>query len=307
MIKSFIPEKIYEVILYIRFSEANYKESIANIFRQIDNFDLLLDYNQSNRLKNDDFLGERIQINKIISEQDLQDILSDISNLYISSPIQNIDSFYKLLNLLKNNNLYTELLNLLFFDAVSIIKQKSPKKIFKTNENTFDNNIPDRIISTHYKLLFEDINSILSKNNHDDNFTNFKYLRQLEIIEEVYDLMNINKIDLAYDKFMRIVTIVQIIPAEIENFINSVYKKMNKHLLSIYPDICYVYFYLIKNKILGLNNGRINNRDFIEINKQLLSNLFNLISYLSSLKSDGVYTEKYLALMKEINEFNHQI
>ena len=99
----------------------------------------------------------------------------------------------------------------------------------------------------------------------------------------------------------------QIIPAEIENFINSIYKKMNKHLLSIYPDICYVYFYLIKNKILGLNNGRINNRDFIEMNKQLLSNLFNLISYLSSLKSDGVYTEKYLALMKEINEFNHQI
>ena len=179
--------------------------------------------------------------------------------------------------------------------------------IFKNNENTFDNNIPDRIISTHYKLLFEDINSILSKNNHDDNFTNFKYLRQLEIIEEVYDLININQIDLAYDKFMRIVTIVQIIPAEIENFINSIYKKMNKHLLSIYPDICYVYFYLIKNKILGLNNGRINNRDFIEMNKQLLSNLFNLISYLSSLKSDGVYTEKYLALMKEINEFNHQI
>ena len=307
MIKSFIPEKVYEVILYIRFSEANYKESIANIFRQIDNFDLLLNYNQSNRLKNEDILDERIQINKIISEEDLKDILSDISNLYISSPIQNIDSFYKLLNLLKNNNLYTELLNLLFFDAVSIIKQKSPKKIFKTNENTFDNNIPDRIISTHYKLLFEDINSILSKNNHDDNFTNFKYLRQLEIIEEVYDLININKIDLAYDKFMRIVTIVQIIPAEIENFINSVYKKMNKHLLSIYPDICYVYFYLIKNKILGLNNGRINNRDFIEMNKQLLSNLFNLISYLSSLKSDGVYTEKYLALMKEINEFNHQI
>ena len=44
MIKSFIPEKVYEVILYIRFSEANYKESIANIFRQIDNFDLLLNY-----------------------------------------------------------------------------------------------------------------------------------------------------------------------------------------------------------------------------------------------------------------------
>ena len=101
MIKSFIPEKVYEVILYIRFCEANYKESIANIFRQIDNFDLLLNYKQNNRLKNEDILDERIQINKIISEGDLKDILSDISNLYISSPIQNIDSFYKLLNLLK--------------------------------------------------------------------------------------------------------------------------------------------------------------------------------------------------------------
>jgi len=309
MIKTFIPEKLYEVILYIRFSEINYTESIANIFRQIDNFDLLLDYNQSNRLKNDDFLGERIQINKIISEQDLQDILSDISNLYTSSPIQNIDSFYKLLNLLKNNRLYSELLNLLIFDAVSIIKQKSPQKIFYNNENRFDNNLPDRIISTNYKLLFEDINSILSKNNlyNNENFSNFKYLRQLETIEEVYDLININQDDLAYDKFMRIVTIVQIIPTEIENFINSVYKKMNKHLLSLYPDICYVYFYLLKNKILGLNNGKNNNREFIEMNKQLLNDLFNLISYLSSLKSDGVYTEKYNSLMNEINEFNHQI
>jgi hypothetical protein len=259
MIKSFIPEKLYEVILYIRFSESNYKESIANIFRQIDNFDLLLNYNQNNRLKNDDLLDERIQINKIISEEDLKDILSDISNLYTSSSIQNIDSFYKLLNLLKNNGLYSELLNLLIFDAVSIIKQKSPQKIFNNNENKFDNNLPDRIISTNYKLLFEDINSMLSKNNKDENFFNFKYLRQLEIIEEVYDLININQIDLAYDKFMRIVTIVQIIPNDIENFINSVYKKMNKYLISIYPDICYVYFYLIKNKILGLNNGRINN------------------------------------------------
>ena len=106
---------------------------------------------------------------------------------------------------------------------------------------------------------------------------------------------------------MRIVTIVQIIPTEIENFINSVYKKMNKHLLSLYPDICYVYFYLLKNKILGLNNGKNNNREFIEMNKQLLNDLFNLISYLSSLKSDGVYTEKYNSLMNEINEFNHQI
>ena len=43
------------------------------------------------------------------------------------------------------------------------------------------------------------------------------------------------------------------------------------------------------------------------MNKQLLSNLFNLVSYLSSFKSDGIYTEKYLSLMKEINEFNHQI
>ena len=307
MIKSFIPEKLYEVILYIRFSESNYKESIANIFRQIDNFDLLLNYNQNYRLKNDDLLDERIQINKIISEEDLKDILSDISNLYTSSSIQNIDSFYKLLNLLKNNGLYSELLNLLIFDAVSIIKQKSPQKIFNNNENKFDNNLPDRIISTNYKLLFEDINSMLSKNNKDENFFNFKYLRQLEIIEEVYDLININQIDLAYDKFMRIVTIVQIIPTDIENFINSVYKKMNKYLISIYPDICYVYFYLIKNKILGLNNGKINNRDFIEMNKQLLSNLFNLVSYLSSFKSDGIYTEKYLSLMKEINEFNHQI
>ena len=101
MIKTFIPEKLYEVILYIRFSEINYTESIANIFRQIDNFDLLLNYKQNNRLKNEDILDERIQINKIISEGDLKDILSDISNLYISSPIQNIDSFYKLLNLLK--------------------------------------------------------------------------------------------------------------------------------------------------------------------------------------------------------------
>ena len=51
----------------------------------------------------------------------------------------------------------------------------------------------------------------------------------------------------------------------------------------------------------------MNNREFIEMNKQLLNDLFNLISYLSSLKSDGVYTEKYNSLMNEINEFNHQI
>ena len=308
MIKSFIPEKLNEVILYIRFSEDNYNESIATIFRQVDNFDLLLNYNQNNRLKNEENLGDRLSINQIISELDIQDILSDISKLYISSPIQNYDSFYKLLTLLKNHGLYSQLLNLLIFDAVTIIKEKSPKKIFNFNEEKYEN-LPQRIISTNYKILFEDINSLLSKNGEfkSENFKNFKYLRQLETIEEVYDLINANQDEWAYEKFMRIVTIVQINPIEIDNFVNSVYKKMNEHLLSIYPDICFVYCYLLKGKIFSLNNGKINNRELIETNKQLLSDLFNLISRLSSLKINGKYTEKYISLMNDINSFNHQI
>ena len=64
--------------MYIRFSEDNYNESIATIFRQVDNFDLLLNYNQNNRLKNEENLGDRLSINQIISELDFQDILSDI-------------------------------------------------------------------------------------------------------------------------------------------------------------------------------------------------------------------------------------
>ena len=48
-------------------------------------------------------------------------------------------------------------------------------------------------------------------------------------------------------------------------------------------------------------------KKLLKKNRQLLSDLFNLVNRLSLLKINGKFTEKYISLMNNINAFNHQI
>lgn len=312
VIQNYINNYLYEVLLYLRYSDVNYKESIADILRQTDSYYILLDNSGINPNGNFSKEDATIPIWKIFSDDDIEEILQNIANKFPVSPIKNGIAFSQLLSLLKKYKLFTELLNLLFFDICDILRQKTPSVLYNSfiHGNKSGEMLPEHIITTTYKILFEDINSELTETD-ENNFKMFKYMRQLESVEEVYDLINSGREDQAYDKFFRMVTMVQVDNAD--EFINYYYKEMNPYLQDIFVDVCYLYFFLIKDQILNLKaniKGMIKKGksiDELNFNIKLMNKLQDLIEKLSKMKINTKYNEKYNNMIIEINSFTTQL
>ena len=251
---------------------------------------------------------------QIFSNEDIYEILRNIAVKFPMNPVMNDRvSFNQLLILLKRFRLYTELLNLLFLDIYQILRNKTPEEVYNPmiHGKRVQGIYEEHIITSTYKTTFDEINSSLSEENDNHDFYMFKFMRQLESVEEVYDLITGNRKAEAYDKFMRMVTMAQV--DNIEEFINYSYKEMNGTLQDIFVDVCYLYFFLMKNRLSYLKNNlkggfnRERNEDEMNYIKKNINNLLDLIEKLSMMKMNLKYHEKYELIMNEINGFTTMI
>ncbi len=97
-----------------------------------------------------------------------------------------------------------ELLNLITSDYIETLHMKIPKKIYNREIHTSPPSKihTDTLLSTKLRDKYADIINDIQNNivNYDNNFkTNFKFLRQLDNIEEIYDLINNNQDSRALD------------------------------------------------------------------------------------------------------------
>lgn len=314
VIQNYASNHLYEVLLYIRFGDVKYRESIAELIRQQNAYYIL--YENIISFTNNSFQREEniIPLMQIFSNEDIYEILRNIAVKFPMNPVMNDRvSFNQLLILLKRFRLYTELLNLLFLDIYQILRNKTPEEVYNPmiHGKRVQGIYEEHIITSTYKTTFDEINSSLSEENDNHDFYMFKFMRQLESVEEVYDLITVNRKAEAYDKFMRMVTMAQV--DNIEEFINYSYKEMNGTLQDIFVDVCYLYFFLMKNRLSYLKNNlkggfnRERNEDEMNYIKKNINNLLDLIEKLSMMKMNLKYHEKYELIMNEINGFTTMI
>lgn len=144
----------------------------------------------------------------ILSSSEVTILVGLIVANSLSTANENKANYTTLIQLARNFKMYNELLSLITNSSIDMIKKKTPKALYKpeihgTNaygnpykvhtDDYYNNNITNQ-----YKSILDDIANSIS--NYDQNFRiNFKFLRQLESIQEIYELITNDKIQKALE------------------------------------------------------------------------------------------------------------
>ena len=275
-----------EVIFYLKYSDKNYLDNIAKLILINDNFDIFLPIKieSSNFSKNKTKI---LQIEKILEENEVKNLLTKITKSFVenSNDFINFDSFDHLINVIKYYKMINELILLLFHFFIFILKKKFPPKILIFNQEENEFFINEKNILFKYKNLLNEINNfIINNNNNENEFIEYFYeiLEQLEILEEIFDLINFNKDEIAFEIFIKKIVFIQINKININRFIEDFYKNFNNDLKSFLPEICLIYFYLLNYKKENFIYDKFNNFDLNEL-KNKIHELLSLVKILKEI------------------------
>jgi hypothetical protein len=196
----------------------------------------------------------------------MNDLVSNIIQNAVSSSIEYKSNFDVLIQLAMKYKMHNELLEIIMNDCIEVITAKTPNKIYKSEihskpdalhvktrlrtDTKYEINITDK-----YRKVLDEIGSNIS--NYDSRFKlNFKLLRQLEIIEEIYDNINKDNYAKALDLFVKYITIIPFkSEKEINNYLEGQYIFIDDQLKKIIPDVTYLLFYLVLKRMNELNTS----------------------------------------------------
>ena len=173
-------------------------------------------------------------------------------------------------------------------------KQNKKDKLIQSRDNR--NN--EKIFELEKEL--EDINLPIS------------LLKQLPIIENIYECILFGNFDEAFKLFMENISIVQIGFRDEEkdyisifsNFINDQLKKMKYGLMGLYPDILFLFVWLLKNE-LGefLKKGNNNILSIMKENCKALEYLLDRLVEVSKNDRDLMgYIQTFKLARDEVNQ-----
>ena len=247
--------------------------------------------NINNNIINNSF---NICLKDLIDEKTLILICKKIFELLLEHEMKNNVNLNPLFNVFKDLKMLTELTGILINKSIELLNYKKPIITFNKGRiliNLIDNKneklIGQNLILKYFGVLINDVskifiakqnekenlvnNNINGRNNEkifnlereiEDNKINISILKQLPIIENIYEFVYLGNFDGAFKLFMENIDMVKV-GFEIEEinyinicdmFINEILKKMKYGLLGLYPDILYLFVWLFKNKLIDFYN-----------------------------------------------------
>jgi hypothetical protein len=281
---------------------------LSNLLLETEAFGLLDNYHKEIPLLQNSYNKVNVCLKNIMSENTLRELCKSIFNLLINHKMRNNSNLNPLFNTFKNLKMLRELAGILINKSIELLNLKKPI-ITYDNKGEFSITLFDNknlrflgysLIMNYFGALINDANRIYlekqkEKENliqsRDDRYNEIIFelekeledinlplslLKQLPIIENIYECILSGNFDEAFKLYMENISIVQIGFRDEEkdyisifsNFINEQLKKMKYGLMGLYPDILFLFVWLLKNE-LGefLKKGNIVN--FI-INPSLL-------------------------------------
>jgi hypothetical protein len=266
-VEKYMRERTFHVINYIKFTySGTVTTKLCQIFKATENFSALNNPNEFNFQIGD----STICLSDVINENEIIEI---VSNIIISSiNLTHENKFYldSLISLAMKYNLYSEVLQLIISDCIEILTIKTPKSLFKTEIHSKSSVVNpsvkvitdsryEKSITQKYREIFNDISA--KCNNFDNVFkTNFKFLRQLEVIEEIYDCINNENKSGAFSKFKNQIYFIPFKSEdEIKTYIDKEFNCINDELKKMISDVCYLFYFLLKYKLNKLKEEKSRN------------------------------------------------
>ena len=303
------------------------------------------DNNNINNISNNLIINSfNICLKDLIDEKTLRLICKKIFELLLGHEMKNNINLNPLFNVFKDLKMLTELTGILINKSIELINYKKPIITF-SNSGTISINLKDNknetligqsLIIKYFGVLINDVNKIFiekqnekenlmnnnanGRNNEkiyiiereiDDNEINISLLKQLPIIENIYDFIHMGNFDGAFKLYMENIDIVKVGFENEEKdyinicnmFINEILKKMKYGLLGLYPDVLYLFVWLFKNKIIDFYNKGY--YDYIFNLKEKSKALEILLDKLDEIsKNDNILMEYRDIFVQAKNEVN---
>ena len=288
----------------------------------------------------------------VIDEANLIKLCKSIFELLLTHKLRDNSNLNPMFNTFKNLKMLTELTGILINKSIELLNMKKPI-IINTNNGQFSINLIDEknqkyfgysLIMNYFGALINDANQLylekqnerdfFAKNNQynennekifllareiDDNNIPISLLKQLPIIENIYESIFKGEFEEAFRLFMENIYLVKIgfdsnesdYLAEFNSFINEGLKKLKFGLLGLYPDILYLFVWVTKMVLndfykKGYNNIIINMKDNCRALEYLLDKLVEISRNDKDLMEYAAIFQKSKLEVNQIQQFYQQ-
>ena len=255
----------------------------------------------------------------IMDEKNLIKLCKNIFELLLTHKLRDNSNLNPMFKIFKDLKMLTELTGILINKSIELLNMKKPIITNIDNGQFVINLIDDRnqkylgysLIMNYFGALINDVNQLfmekqnerenLSKNNRfneknekifllsrelEDNNIQISFLKQLPIIETIYENIFKGEFEEAFRLFLENINLVKIgfdleeidYAKVFDSFINEELKKLKYGILGLYPDILYLFVWVVKivlNEFYkkGYNNIIMNMKDNCKALEYLLDRL----------------------------------
>jgi len=339
-----VSENVPALMLYCIYSTPNYIKPLSYLLLETEAFGILDTYQKEVPLFQNSYNNINLSLKSIMSENTLRKLCKSIFELLLKHKMRNNANLNPLFNTFKNLKMLTELTGILINKSIELLNLKKPI-ITYGNNGEFSISLSDNknqrllgysLIMNYFGALINDVNRLyLEKQKEKDNliqrrdFSNnekiyelekeledinlpISLLKQLPIIENIYECILSGNFDEAFKLYMENISIVQIgFRDEVKdyitifsNFINEQLKKMKYGLIGLYPDILFLFVWLLKNE-LGefLKKGNNNILSIMKENCKALEYLLDRLVEFSNNDRDLMeYAQTFKLARDEVNQ-----
>ena len=288
----------------------------------------------------------------IIDEPNLIKLCKSIFELLLTHKLRDNSNLNPMFNTFKDLKMLTELTGILINKSIELLNMKKPI-IVNMNNGQFSINLTEEknqkyfgysLIINYFGALINDVNQLyldkqnerefLIKNNLynennekifllnreiEDNNIPISLLKQLPIIENIYESIFKGEFEEAFRLFMENIYLVKIgfdsnesdYLTEFNSFINEGLKKLKYGLLGLYPDILYLFVWVTKivlNEFYkkGYNNIIYNMKDKCKALEYLLDRLVEISRNDKDLMEYTATFQKSKLEVNQIQQFYQQ-
>ncbi len=288
-----VSDNVPALMLYIIFSDENYIQPLSYLLLETEAFYVLDNYHKKVMLfqnkKDMNIINNSFNfcLMDIMHQNNLIKLCKNIFELLLTHKMRDNANLNPIFNTFKDLRLLTELTGILINKSIELLNMKKPI-IINSNNGKFSIQLADEknqkylgysLIMNYFGALINDVNQLyiskqnerenLSKNNQfndnnekifllnkeiEDNNIPISLLKQLPIIENIYECIFKGEFEEAFKLFMENIYLVKIgfdsdesdYLNEFNGFINEGLKKLKYGLLGLYPDILYLFVWDIK-------------------------------------------------------------
>lgn len=315
------------IMLYIIFSNINFVKPLSLFLIQKEEFGILDNYKNNMPLfknkKDEQMQTFNACLKDIMDEKTLKKVCKSIFELLQIYKVKEDFNLNPLFNIFSEMEMLTELVGILIIKSLEILNLKKPIIKYIDFQNTRfmvqlqdDNNkklLGQSKILNYFGGLLKDAEKIFNKkqndieinkaknnnqeynniifglyNELDNNKIPLDILKQLPIIEEIYELIFIGNFESALAIFFKYIDFVQVgfgvenYMKDIDNFFYQIFKKFKYGLTEFYPDVLYIFIWLIRINMIELrqkgdkNNFILGMKENCKILQALLDKLISV-------------------------------